>query len=231
MNFLCNATNETKPSIRTKLKGGLTIFHLFSVLLFDAVCAPSFLTAMAKEEVFPPVRLSIQSLEDGQVISKYDLGIVKFDVRFEQTIVANKPISNFDVEKLRLQMNHQTLEFLHFSPSSGIGRSVNYQTIRLAIRPGMPGLKNLTVHYGEMETECSFHYQPKGQLEVLGLIERQAILRGGTTQIRWVGVYLEPGSIGLSINGRASEAGHILGRLPELHTGMATNNSSGLPTK
>ena len=54
------------------------------MILVLAVCMPPVWTVLAEETTSSPMHLTMQGLEDGQLISKHDLGIIKFVVRLEK---------------------------------------------------------------------------------------------------------------------------------------------------
>lgn len=170
--------------------------------------AIGFFLAPAAGSETQAVRLTLPGLEKGQLISSHDLGILRFEVRFEYKRVPGLPPISFDAEKLDVRVNDQPIGYRRGRSGSGHDDDVNYRMHQITFRPGAPGRKRIAVSYNGMHAEATIDWQPMGRLELLGLVDRQAVFGDEIKPVvRWLGSHLHLESIRLTVNGRARPLG------------------------
>ena len=163
--------------------------------------------------------IAFSDLQDGDRITRHDMGIVRFEVRFATLLKPGDRPFRVDLERLQVSVNGQRVDFRRSGRGSGWDGDIQYVMLDLAIAGGPPGDKQIVVTYDDLRCAAQIDFRPSGQLELLALVDGQALFGGESTDLRWQGAYLAAESVRVRVNGRDRPPGATSGPWRELLQG------------
>jgi hypothetical protein len=215
---LCHA-----EKMRTPAKKKLFVLVISCAV---AVCAAlggeGAMAAPASKDRGRDVRLLVKNIAAGQEISDHEWGLVRVEVGVERdrAPAVGRP-SRSARSALRVKVDGKEVPCALEGSRTGYEGKKAYTYRTLGVPFGStPGPRTITVSLNRLSKTVSVSYRPKGQLEICGLYDDQALFGPGDVVVNWLGCYLVKESIKVFVNGKEipSEMGVVDGR-PELVEG------------
>jgi len=161
------------------------------------------------------IRLVLRNIVEGQTITEHKMGIVKLEIALEQDRRADgepvRPSKQFEDDKLGLKINGEQMPFCIVARGGGYNDKVSFYSKQITLRLGPePGKKNIQIVFNDLSAEVNVNYLPAGQLEFCWLFDRKALFGNQDYVIRWLGCYLKPETLVLTINGNIVSSEFIM---------------------